>query len=460
MKKICSILIILICCLIFSSCKEEKPKDIRVNLPFEETVKIVVCHNMGSMINDNLFYDFDGSNPLFKNITIEFKDYTGSDEDFRKSVMDDKEVNVVLCDMNNIKYFQSQNKLVGLDDYIALKDSDGNGGIVGLTKNQQSDYISSLYDACKSFGDDKMYALPFLSTTEVMYYNKTFFESNNLPVPTHWFSKNASDTTSLESVCRLIKQINPNCTPLSLDSEFILFSDLMNQSGYDFISDKTPFYRFNNDNTITLLTKLKDFYDKGYIRTPLTASDGNYLSSSLNSEISYITIASVKSASHLKPKHVDRPVSDEPIYKYEADVAMIPQIDENNQKVFAQGYCVAVLSSGDVKKDMAAWLYVKYLTNHDDLQAKCAMYTSNIPARKSVATGPIISSYTIYGDGYDNLNRLATKVACENVDALYSIPVSCTTSAIATMNKMVSDVLKGVTTPANAINDVCNQLNN
>ena len=33
---------------------------------------------------------------------------------------------------------------------------------------------------------DKFYSLPFNKSTEVLYYNKTFFEENNLTVPTTW----------------------------------------------------------------------------------------------------------------------------------------------------------------------------------------------------------------------------------------------------------------------------------
>jgi len=42
-----------------------------------------------------------------------------------------------------------------------------------------------------------MYSLPFSKSTEVLYYNKTAFEDEELKVPTTW--------EEMEEVCRILK---------------------------------------------------------------------------------------------------------------------------------------------------------------------------------------------------------------------------------------------------------------
>ena len=76
-----------------------------------------------------------------------------------------------------------------------------------------------------------MYTLPFSKSTEVLYYNKTFFDANNLSVPDHWFSTGENDTTSMEYVCARIKEIdtNPNTYPLGYDSEANWFITMCEQ---------------------------------------------------------------------------------------------------------------------------------------------------------------------------------------------------------------------------------------
>ena len=74
------------------------------------------------------------------------------------------------------EYLQS-GAVVELDNYIFHEE-------VGI---ENFDDIAEAYRKENSqYEGNKFYSLPFNKSTEVLYYNKTFFEEHNLTVPTTW----------------------------------------------------------------------------------------------------------------------------------------------------------------------------------------------------------------------------------------------------------------------------------
>ena len=94
------------------------------------------------------------------------------------------------------EYLQS-GSVVDLDPYI-------NDGKVGI--KDFDDIIKSYREENSQYEGGKFYSLPFNKSTEVLYYNKTFFEENNLEVPTTWeeleeVSKKITELTGREYHC-------------------------------------------------------------------------------------------------------------------------------------------------------------------------------------------------------------------------------------------------------------------
>ena len=84
--------------------------------------------------------------------------------------------------------------------------ADGSKEITGLTDAQKADFIKGYYEEGMQFGDGKMYMIPWSKSTEILYYNKDVFAKEKLEVPTHWFSTGEADTTSMEYVCKVLKE--------------------------------------------------------------------------------------------------------------------------------------------------------------------------------------------------------------------------------------------------------------
>jgi multiple sugar transport system substrate-binding protein len=90
-----------------------------------------------------------------------------------------------------------------------------------------------------------MYTLPLSKSTEVLYYDATFFAANGLTVPTTW--------DEMEATCAALKALDPNCIPLGYDSESNWFITMCEQLNSDYTTakgdDPEDHFLFNNEAT-------------------------------------------------------------------------------------------------------------------------------------------------------------------------------------------------------------------
>ena len=206
-----------------------------------EKVKIMFYHTMGANLREVLDYYIVEFNKLYPNITIEHKQ-VGSYDDVRNQISTELTVgaqpNIAYCYPDHVALYNLANAVTNLDNLIAsdiqVTRADGSKETLGLSQDQINDFIQGYYNEGKQFGDGLMYTMPLSKSTEVLYYNKTFFDQNNIPLPTHWFSEGADDTTSMEYVCQKITEADPYSIPLGYDSESNLFITMCEQIGSDY----------------------------------------------------------------------------------------------------------------------------------------------------------------------------------------------------------------------------------
>ena len=181
-------------------------------------VTITFYHTMGQNLRDVLDAYIVEFNKLYPNIHIN-SSQVGNYDDVRDQISTEITVgnqpNIAYCYPDHVALYNLAGAVTVLDNLInseiEVTRADGTTEILGLTAEQQADFIQGYYNEGKSFGDGLMYTLPLSKSTEVLYYNKTFFEANNLTVPTTW--------DELEAVCAEIKKIDPKSIPLGYDSE-------------------------------------------------------------------------------------------------------------------------------------------------------------------------------------------------------------------------------------------------
>ena len=384
----------------------------------ETPVTITFYHTMGESLRAVLDKYIVKFNELYPNITVEHKQVGGYD-DVRKQIETEITVgdqpNIAYCYPDHVAMYNGALAVQTLDSLIAATNTitrkDGTTEVLGLTQAQIDNFIDGYYEEGKAYGDGKMYTLPMSKSTEVLYYNKDFFEKNKLTVPTTW--------DEMEETCKKILEIDPECIPLGYDSEANWFITMCEQLGTPYTSATGEHFLFDNEQNHAFVTKFRDWYKNGYVTTQEIS--GGYTSAlfTINPADTgncYMCIGSSAGANHQIPKN------DDGTFKFEVGIASIPQANAANPKVISQGPSLCIFKKANPQEVLASWLFVKYLTTTVDFQAEFGMTSGYIPVLENVTDNAVYAEELANADGREGLPLLATKVSLEQMDAYYTSP--------------------------------------
>ena len=429
-------------------------------------VTITFYHTMGSNLRDVLDKYIAKFNEVYPNITIEHTQ-VGSYDDVRDTISTEIAVgagpNIAYCYPDHVALYRRANKVVALDTFINSTVSDGAGGILGLTEEQIDNFIDGYYAEGYQFDDgSRMYTLPLSKSTEVLYYNKTFFdgcvriynseilidmdgnpiyvtddegnvvtdgegnpqtqvnpnyhnENYNLYVPTTW--------DEMEEICAKIKAIDPTCVPLGYDSEANWFITMCEQMGSGYTSSTKvngSNFLFDNETNREFIKEFNDWYNKGYVTTQEiygAYTSGLFTAIGDNVQKSYMSIGSSAGATHQRPT-----AGADGSYPFEVGITTVPQIDAENPKVISQGPSVCIFDKENDMEVIASWLFVKYLTTTVEFQAAFSIASGYVPVLENVAENASYAAFLENADGGDFIAALSAKVCLEQADAYYTSP--------------------------------------
>ena len=401
-------------------------------------VTIRFYHTMGQPLQNVLNIYIEEFNEQYPNIHINSLAIGGYD-DVRDQIKTElsigEQANMVYCYPDHVALYNKAKSVVVLGDLI-------NDPNLGLTTAQQEDFIEAYYNEGKQFGDGKMYCLPFSKSTEVLYYNKTFFEEHDLSVPTTW--------GEMEDVCRQIKAIDPDSIPLGYDSDSNLFITMCEQLNSPYTSATAPHFLFDNETNRAFLTRLKGWYQSGYLTTK--SLYGQYTSSlftSTETVKSYMSIGSSAGASNQLPESINGR------RLFEVGIASIPQADaDNHPAVISQGPSVCIFNSKNPQEVVASWLFLKYLVTSVDFQAEFSMTSGYVPVIKSVFQNPVYQNFLERADGFDNLPALSARQCMAQEPYYYYSPAFVGSSAARDeVGQLLAAVLNGSKTIDKAFQD-------
>ena len=387
-------------------------------------VTIVFYHTMSAtnlqpVLNDAI----ERFNELYPNIHIEHKqvgDYDAVRNQIKTELTVGGQPNIAYCYPDHVALYNVAKAVVPLDALIEndneVTRADGTKEQMGFTDEQVANFIEGFYEEGRAFGDGtQMYTLPFSKSTEVLYYNKTFFDAHDLKVPTTW--------DEMEALCEYIKAEIPNSTPLGYDSENNWFITMCEQYGSPYTSATKvngTNYLFNNETNWAFVEKFASWYAKGWVTTKELS--GGYTSDAFKKaegELgkSYMSIGSSAGATHQAPDLVNGE------YPFEVGIAPIPQVDVNNPKVISQGPSVCIFQQEDVQEVYASWLFVKFLTTDVEFQASFSEASGYVPVIKNVSEDELYSDFLDNATGFKSgIAAYSAKVCLEQADAYYVSP--------------------------------------
>ncbi len=379
-----------------------------------EYVEITFYHTMGQKLTPSLEAAIAAFNEIYPNIKI-IHSQEGGYDDVRDKISTELTVgdqpNIAYCYPDHVALYNMSGAVVALDDLINNTETQsGNNGHteqVGLTQAQIDDFIDGYYNEGKSFGDGKMYTLPLSKSTEVLYYNKDVFAKHGLSVPTTW--------DELEQVCKKLKELYPDCTPLGYDSEANWFITMTEQLGTPYTSATgDSHFLFDTAENHAFVKKFTEWYTKGYVTTQEIY--GAYTSGLFKEQKSFMSIGSSAGATNQRPSK-----GDDGSYPFDVGIATIPQANPSNPKVISQGPSLCIFN-GTKDEVLASWLFVKFLTTNVDFQAAFSIASGYVPVIESVMDNETFATHLASADGGDNIAALSAKVCMDQQSAYYTSP--------------------------------------
>ena len=380
-------------------------------------VTVTFYNTMGANLAAVLEVYIAEFNKLYPNITI-VSTNVGNYDDCRDQISTEITVgnqpNIAYCYPDHVALYNLAKAVTTLDSLIASEEvvtrADGTTEVLGLTAEQIADFVPGYYNEGREFGDGLMYTMPLSKSTEVLYYNKTFFDEHGLTVPTTW--------EEMEAVCAQIKAIDPNSIPLGYDSEGNWFITMTEQYGSDYTSASGDHFLFDNEQNRAFVKMFNDWYQKGYLTTQtLYGAYTSGLFTSTTEVKSYMSIGSSAGATYQRPA-----ANADGSYPFEVGISTVPQVDVNNPKVISQGPSLCIFQKGNPQEVIASWLFVKFLTTNVSFQAEFGMASGYVPVLKSVANNPVYAEFIAKADGGNFVSALSAKVCLAQADAYYTSP--------------------------------------
>ena len=378
---------------------------------FDTTKPITIkfYHSMGAALQTILNETIVEFNKLYPNITVEhysYGDYDGVRNQIKTEISVGGQPNIAYCYPDHVALYNIAGAVQTLDVLIESE--------YGFTAEQIADFVPGYYAEGKAFGDGKMYTLPMSKSTEVLYYNETFFKEHDLKVPTTW--------AEMEEVCKKIKEIDPTCIPLGYDSESNWFITMCEQYGSPYTSATGDNFLFDNETNRNFVKMFRTWYENKWVTTE--ALSGGYTSALFTGESSsgeavstrcYMCIGSTGGATYQQPNQTNGK------FEFEVGITSIPQINKEQPKVITQGPSLCIFKDADPQEVLASWLFVKYLTTDVEFQARVSMNNGYAPVIQSVKDNEVYAEF-LASASTANIQAYAVKVALEQANAYYVSP--------------------------------------
>jgi multiple sugar transport system substrate-binding protein len=356
--------------------------------------------------------------------------------------------NVAIGYPDHFAGYVDSNIILHLDDFIANdsqipeKQADGFEELPKLDINDfYSDYMtenqSIEYDAN---GKGYTLGLPFNKSTEVMVYNKTFFDNDivkaaGIALPTTWdevkdqttkiltFVKDkgaynkilgvdgnvyttATDikNAKVKTLLDLSKIKEGGLHPLSYDSQANFFITGVRQWGGTYTEvDKATrkgYIKFQSQETYDSLSKFNEIYQAGGLAIPATFGEANYCSAEFKLYQSLMNIGSSAGVSNAVPS----------AGAFETACAPIPFASADKKYVISQGTNLCMFDTGTNVEKLAAWKLIKYLSQYNN--GEFAALTGYFPSCKSAYNSTVYQEFmnSTAGSDTDKLNRSAATI--------------------------------------------------
>ncbi len=287
------------------------------------------------------------------------------------------------------------------DEEVGFGKQDWLGDVYSGIPADKSDFVEAFIDESTMYQKEGSYSLPFMKSSEVMFYNKDAFErafalyapagvGDTEEAMANWLAgltwSEFIDFNRFISANKS-KILSTLEYPVVYDSDSNLFITKLAQNDVTYSAIGTdgrgtvPFESGEaRTKTESIVQEIVDLHNAGILNTK--AIEGEYGSNSFVEQACLFSIGSSGGAGY------NIPSSNE----FEVGVCRVPPVDENHAMYISQGPTLTLLeNSNDAKtnywKTYYSWEFLKYITN-PEVNAQICVLGSNgyVPVRDSAYT--------------------------------------------------------------------------
>lgn len=359
-------------------------------------IHVKFWHTMGKTnmeLLDRMIVEF---NKIYPDVKIDHSaqgDYGALYEKLNSAIPAGTMPTMAFCYPDHVADYMASNAVINIEDY--LKDDElkytAEDGLA-------EDYEDTYWQEGRAYQKEGMYSVPYAKSTEVLFYNKKFFNENNLEVPKTW--------DEMWALCKKIKEeiipSNPNYSdiefPLGYDSDSNLFITMCEQREIPYTTNEnvkvaSDHIVFNNDQAKAMASEIVDYMDKGYFLTKGCLPNNAYTSTYFTERKIVMSIGSTGGTSYQVSTN------------FEVAVAPAPTTNENSRYI-SQGPSICFFKKGSDEVKKAAWNFYKFITRAHNTAAYSAL-TGYEPVRKSAYEIPAYKEY-LAGDSLQAKTSNAT----------------------------------------------------
>lgn len=388
----------------------------------------------------------------YPNIDVTIEHFTDYGEIYNKvitNIQTNTTPNVCITYPDHIAtYITGADTVVPLDELVKNKQYGLGGKAVKFDSPEYSEMIEEFMDEC--YIGDKLYALPFMRSTEACYVNKTMVEALGYTLPedgilTWDFVWEVSDAALAKNSDGTYK-INGQkvMIPFIYKSTDNMMIQMLEQKGAGYSTQRGEIQIFNDD-TKQILKMVADNTATGAFSTfKISSYPGNFLNRGQ-------CIFAVDSTAGATWMGSDAPLIDVPeneLVEFETVVMPVPQFDKNNPKMISQGPSLCIFNKEDSGEVMASWLFVQFLLSNET-QIAYSETEGYVPVTEKAQSSAEYQNYLARAgennDLYYSVKIDAAKMLLDNVDNTFTAPAfNGSTSLRNAAGEMIEKVVKSV----------------
>lgn len=463
MRKILSVLLLLLSLVILCSChgKEEKNAfEIPDAFDTEKEYNIVFWAKNENNSTQREVYNkaIEDFQAIYPNIKVTIKHYTSYDDiynDVITNIQTDTTPNVCITYPDHIAtYMSGANTVVPLNQLIDDPRYGLGGSEIRFDAPTSDEMVEKFMDEC--YIGDQLYAMPFMRSTEALYINKTYVEALGYEIPdvVTWDFVWEVSNAALEKDENGLYKINGQdvIIPFIYKSTDNMMIQMLHQLGAGYSTPQGEIKLFNDDTREILKTVAANTKTGAFSTFSISSYPANFLNKGQ-------CIFAVDSTAGSTWMGSDAPLSDVhhgSLVEFETVVRPVPQFDAENPTMISQGPSLCIFNKEDTGEVMASWIFVQYLLSNDT-QIAYSQTEGYLPVTEKAQSSAEYQDYLSRSgednDKYYNIKIEATKLLMDYTDCSFTTAVfNGSTSLRNAAGEMIEDVCKAVRRKKN-VND-------